>query len=201
MESLYETFQQIMVPDEPDPVSKDIFIHPIHYSEIVHPVPDTLSSDIQLEPILDEDTNGVYDVLLSPQTIFAKKSAKTWHTHYTTDTTYLCDTQKVLKQMNSVRDTFNGDVRENDIQMKFIESWNRIGDQDTNSFIDMYHYISPNPLRPLNKSSTILQAVNLYVMVSPVLNIAVARHPNQCIDIYRCIEEYNITSSRWANFL
>ena len=75
-----------MCPDEPEPPPRDVFVHPMHYGEVVHPVPETLVADIQLKPTLGEtDTKtGVYDVLLSPETPFAKKTSKTWHTHLTT---------------------------------------------------------------------------------------------------------------------
>lgn len=173
MESMYDLFLRTMFPDEPDPVPKDVFVHPMHYCETVHPLPDTLIDDIQLKPTVEEDANGVYDVLLSPSTIFAKESAKTWHTHYTTDAKYIRDTQRVLDQMKSANESFNDSIRTNDVQSKLIEAWNRICDQDTVSFVDMYHYISPGPLRNLNKNSTVLQAVNLYVMSSPVMALLI----------------------------
>ena len=171
IESLYETIQRAMCPDEPEPPPRDVFVHPMHYGEVVHPVPETLVADIQLKPTLGEtDTKtGVYDVLLSPETPFAKKTSKTWHTHYTTDVTYIRDTQKVLKGMSAMKGTFNLAVRDNGVQAKLIESWDRVCDRDMDSFLDTYHYISINPLRQLNKNPTVLQAVNLYVMASPVM--------------------------------
>lgn len=175
MESIYENIQKIFCSDETEPFSRDIFVHPIHYGDVIHPLPETLIEDIQLKPMTEgtDTSSGVYDVLLSPKTMFSKKSSKSWYTHYTTDAAYLRDTQKMLKSMNSLKYKFNAKMKDNNVQEKLLESWDRVCDQDMDSFHDMYHYISLNPLRRLNRNSTVLQAVNLYVMASPVMALLI----------------------------
>jgi hypothetical protein len=152
----------------------DVFTHPIHHDGKAVALPDTIDADLQLKAS-DEETcsQGTYDVLLRPNTPFAVRTAGTWHTHVSVDKQYIQDTQRLIR---SVKDsgTFSKEIRDSTFQDKILQTWDELGDKiSTDEFIDKYHYVSPAPLRRLNKSPTVLQAINLYVMASPVLALLI----------------------------
>ena len=170
MANVYETLQQMMSPPETPYSNDSVFVHPIHNDGKSVSLPETIDSDLQLGSDDTTETRGTYDVLLRPTTPFAKRVAVTWHTHFSVDKLYIKETQELIGGMNGTKHTFSPEVRCESFQTKLLESWDEIGNGiGTDEFIDKYHYVSPTPLRKLNKSPTVLQAVNLYVMASPVM--------------------------------
>jgi hypothetical protein len=113
----------------------------------------------------------MYDHLFNPKTIYGKQFLSHWATHYTSDVTFLKQTQIVMKhfsppppQSSSSSETSIVD-QYNDIHA----IWNSI--QFDKHFKDKFGYVDIQMLEPLNSSSFFLQILSLQNLASPVISL------------------------------
>lgn len=137
------------------------FIHPIEYSNNVYNTPDNLFSDLELLNTTEPLNNTIYDVLIKPQTEIGKACIKKWASKYTTDKTYLRNTQQIIETMKSA-----------DTNDTVIDAWNsyKIIKEDK-GFIDRFQYINWDSLKFLNSSVMFMSVLSAYSIMSPLLNL------------------------------
>lgn len=141
------------------------------YSKPIQPI---VSTDLELKPreIIhtcenDEDvsTKCVYDTFLSNDnkdtepTQELQLTIHQLHREFTTDISFLQDTQTLLKHYKT--DTSNNN--------SFLSNWQSFKQQD--GFIEKYKYIEFEHLRRFNENSTILQVMTIYNLASPVISL------------------------------
>ena len=94
---------------------KPSFQLPIQYIEEVHTLDETVATDLELvvRPITENSASfaseasganerTMYHPLLNPKTPFEENMIPTWGKYYTTNTTFLTETQHVVKSVGSL---------------------------------------------------------------------------------------------------
>lgn len=119
--------------------------------------------DLELVETVDPSGSSIYSVAFQPTTCFGKKVLEQFPRVYTTDTIFLKDTQKMLKNYKSI-----------DCEVDFsqiMDIWDEI--KNDTGFKEKYHYIDWPMWEHLNKSEWFLQVLSLYNLTSPILSFIV----------------------------
>ena len=119
--------------------------------------------DLELVETVDPSGSSIYNVAFQPTTCFGKKVLEQFPRVYTTDTIFLKDTQKMLKNYKSI-----------DCEVDFsqiMDIWDEI--KNDTGFKEKYHYIDWPMWEHLNKSEWFLQVLSLYNLTSPILSFIV----------------------------
>jgi hypothetical protein len=116
-------------------------------------------------------TKTMYEHVFNPKTIYGKQFLSNWATYYTSDVTFLKQTQTLIKRFSPPPPPNNESENENTVeQYSDIHAiWNSI--QNDNHFKDKFGYIDIGLLEPLNSSSFFLQILSLQNLVSPVISL------------------------------
>lgn len=109
----------------------------------------------------------MYEHVFDPKTIYGKQFLDSWAKYYTSDVTF-------LKQSQTLLDNF--DISDNDDKndkcktyLEIHEIWKSI--QGDKHFKDKFGYIDIAMLEPLNSSSFFLQILSLQNLASPVISL------------------------------
>ena len=157
---------------------KPSFQLPIQYVEELHTLDETVATDLELvvrhvsEATVSEATvndspvneRTMYHPLLNPKTPFEENMIPTWGKYYTTNTTFLTETQHVVKSVGSLA-----------IESPEYESIMTIW-KDTKEdpyFLEKYSYMELEMLKWVNHHPSFLQAISIVNMGSPVLSFLV----------------------------
>ena len=157
---------------------KPSFQLPIQYVEELHTLDETVATDLELvvrtvsEATVSEATvndspvneKTMYHPLLNPKTPFEENMIPTWGKYYTTNTTFLTETQHVVKSVGSLT-----------IESPEYESIMTIW-KDTKEdpyFLEKYSYMELEMLKWVNHHPSFLQAISIVNMGSPVLSFLV----------------------------
>lgn len=137
------------------------FVHPIEYSNDVYDTPDNLFNDLELLNTTESSNNTIYDVLVKPKTEIGELCIKKWASKYTTDKSYLRNTQQLIETM-----------KYSDTDETVIDAWNsyKIIKQDA-GFIDRFQYINWDSLKFLNSSVMFMTVLSAYSIMSPIINL------------------------------
>lgn len=165
--------KNMLQPDKPKPKTKPDILHhgfklPIHYldNSEVHVLSSQVSEDLELS---GSDLSGnMYYHILTPQHQFAKNMQVEWSKHYTTNVSFLRDTQQVLKSMPTYLENSKSDKISCD---KILQIW-----KDTKSdanFLEKYSYVEWDYFKYLNESPLFLQTVSVINMSSPILSFII----------------------------
>uniref|UniRef100_A0A6C0I2J0 DNA mismatch repair proteins mutS family domain-containing protein n=1 Tax=viral metagenome TaxID=1070528 RepID=A0A6C0I2J0_9ZZZZ len=120
-------------------------------------------------------TKTMYEHVFNPKTIYGKQFLSNWATYYTSDVTFLKQTQKLIKHFSPPpppnNESESEDPTSNNIeQYSDIHAiWNSI--QNDKNFKDKFGYIDIGLLEPLNSSSFFLQILSLQNLASPVISL------------------------------
>lgn len=129
---------------------------PITYLQNKIKIKKELSNDLELM----EGENPLYESLFNAEDDIQLLSLKQHSTWYTTDKTYLRDTQTILK----------GDIPTPPNHELVIAYRNAIVQPD--AFIEKYNYLEWDKIQFLNKNSYILQWMSIYNICSPIISLA-----------------------------
>lgn len=112
-----------------------------------------------LELVQTEDGEiPVYEKIFKPSTPESKHITKQWANYYTTDTTFLTESNGLFRQAKSPESIES-----------FVQHWKSI--QENKEFKISYQYIESNRLNWLNKSASFLTFISVYFITSPILFI------------------------------
>ena len=144
---------------------------PISYVTNTYNVDTNVINDLELT---DPNTT-LYKKVLAPDTQMGCDLIKIWAEHYTTNVSFLKDTQTLItKSLPILKENYSDD----------IDIWNKINgnqkiipddgekkDESPIGFHEKYNYIEWEYLKHLNNSAICMQWLSIYNMFSPVLTL------------------------------
>jgi hypothetical protein len=139
-----------------------IFKLPIFYSKDKMKLPDNIILDLELIKTNNSIGDPIYKYLFEPKTIFGKEVLNLFPECYTTDVSFLKDTQTVLKTYKPLTEGENDYNLINDI-------WKEV--KNDSGFIEKYQYVDWACLDHLNTSAVFLQFMSIYNLASPILSL------------------------------
>lgn len=141
---------------------------PIEYldNEEVMTLSETVSNDLELVKSADEDNKCIYDILLEPTHCFSKQNIPLWNQKYTTNTSFLKDTQKIIQKMQTFKSHSENDNKFN--LEEILPIWKNI--KQNSFFHEKYNYLDWDMLKHLNESSPFLQILSCIHLLSPVIS-------------------------------
>jgi len=134
---------------------------PIKYQKKINEFNNNIMTDLEL--IETENNISLYEHIFKPQTIFGKNTIKLWSNTYSYDKNFLKDQKKLISNINNFE--LPNDISFNEIN----DIYNEIN--KNKYFNNQYSYIGIDFLKQLNQNETILQALSLYNICSPVFSL------------------------------
>jgi hypothetical protein len=144
----------------------DHFEPPIIYNENKIELKENIITDLELIKTIDTSNNPIYSFYFNTDNDVSKKVTEKVVKYYTTDVTYLKDTQKLIKEYTPIPNKYSRDVKN---YSRIVDIWNEIK-LDT-GFRDKYYYVDWEILEFLNKSEIFLQFISIYNLFSPLLSL------------------------------
>lgn len=167
-----------------NPVSdKTWFKLPIDYLEetVVHELLPTVASDLELV-VSVSDTPSMYSALLQPKTELDHALIPRIGTHYTSDITFLQQSQEIVQSCENVSNVAPQISKEK--AEKLLHIWRDLyeenektdavgasGASGANTFHDRYGYVDFQQLRFINKMSTFMGYWTIMNLISPIFSI------------------------------
>jgi len=141
--------------------TENIFQLPIEFLEGKIEIENHTKNDLELSP--NDPKESLYKNVLKPITIFGENTMPSWSKYYTSDITFLTDSQKLLKNKNSLKSV------DSTIQENVSTIWKEI--KGETAFNEKYGYIDWERLNMLNNSSKFLQCLSIYNMTAPIFSL------------------------------
>lgn len=139
---------------------------PIFYNEKKMQLNKNITTDLELIKTIDSsDINPLYHYAFQPESNVAIKVIEQMPTYYTTDTSFLKDSQNLLSSFSSVKI----DTTKNTTSV--LEIWDEI--KNDTGFKDKYQFIDWPMWEHLNKSDYFLQIMSVYNLSAPVISLCV----------------------------
>jgi hypothetical protein len=166
---VFDTIYKCNKPDNIDAVRaeniNDYFKLPIFYNEHKVALTQNIVDDLELIKTIDVSCNPVYHHLLNTNNELSNKIADQMSIYYTTDTSFLKDTQLLLQEYKSKEPLLvNTDVKYTDV----LEIWKDI--KGDTGFKEKYQYIDWSMFEFLNKSEIFLQIMSIHNLISPIIS-------------------------------
>jgi hypothetical protein len=140
---------------------------PIFYNKEKSNVKENIIQDLELVKTLDPSSNSIYQYIFNQQdkeyqekNVFVEKVIEQVSQSYTTDTSFLKDSQTLLKTYKPLAITNTSLI---------LEVWKEV--KEETGFKDKYHYVDWQMLEHLNYSDSFLQILSVYTMASPILSL------------------------------
>jgi len=193
LESLIDKTQK------PDPKQKDpkedtektdsrktVFRLPISYlEEDIYPLNPIVSQDIELlgksnnlEPINESEreaeksisaSRGMYEYLFNPQHQFALETIPLWNNQYTTDISFLKQSQQIVTNLKNYKDEMENKKFKYSVSCdSLLEIWECT--RDDTLFLEKYSYMEWSYLSYLNENPLFLQSISLANIAAPVIS-------------------------------
>ena len=148
---------------------------PIQYLDVsCHTLSDIIARDLELvetesTPSNEEEhVKGMYEHVFQPTTLFAKELIPDWKNHFTTDISFLEQSQNVVKTIPLIID----EHPKYEVPCERIkEIWQAIKHDD--NFMDKYGYLEWSFLDQFNHSQGFLQAMSICNIISPLLSFII----------------------------
>jgi len=153
---------------------------PITYGSAQQPGPDragsahhcrplsaTLVQDLELVQGSKPHTLSMYERLFQPSHVFGRQLIPEWGKQFSTDPTYLRDTQRVLIAVPEYQRRMQAAPPAPCCE-RFLDIWEGIHRPD---FLEKYSYMEWSMLKSLNDSPTFLQILSVGNLLSPVFSL------------------------------
>ena len=153
-------------PPPPDPMyANTVFKLPIQYlSKDLHILNPVVVSDLELVVTLDNTIPSIYSCTFAPDTSFAQQIMPMFQRHFTTDVSFLTDSQTVLENMDSFFEKNKYEMNCDLIQRQ----WTAV--KHDPKFKETYGYLEWDFLEQYNQNATVLQSLTLANMLSPMMS-------------------------------
>jgi energy-coupling factor transporter ATP-binding protein EcfA2 len=153
-----------------------VFKLPITYTTSCVSVHDTILNDIELinnivcnpddsDSDSESDNESLYNKVFTPNNDFCNVIVNEMGKRYTSDKSFLKETQKLITNFNTICDI---EINNNQYE-KIIQIWNDI--KENKGFNNKYYYIDYDRWTHLNKSELCMQCLSMYNIFSPVLSL------------------------------
>jgi hypothetical protein len=128
-----------------------------------------VANDLELVNTLDDSIPSMYDSTFCPDTSFAEQIVPMFQNEYTTDISFLQDTQQVIRDMDVFYPPtpITYDVPCDTIQ----NNWTTV--KHDPKFMETYGYLEWNMLKEYNKNSIVLQSLTISNMLSPIMSFLI----------------------------
>jgi len=136
---------------------------PIKYLEDKSPIQEHIASDLEL--VTTSNQSSLYNYVFNPSTDFANKIMPFWSEYYTTNTSFLKDSQYLFKNFEHIERTSPENITE--IHDILEEVRNETG------FYEKYKYIDVKYFEFLNNYPLFLQGLTLYHLTSPLISLLI----------------------------
>jgi hypothetical protein len=146
----------------------DHFKVPIYYNTERIELKNNIITDLELVNTIDGSCNPIYSFYFNNDNDVSKKITKQISKYYTTDTLFLKDTQKLIKQYIAPQTKYTN-VSSN--YKNIIDIWNEL--KIESGFKEKYYYIDFEMMEFLNKSESFLQVISIYNLFSPLFSLMV----------------------------
>ena len=159
------------VNDEVPEYTTQVFQLPIEYVHAEHKyeLSSVVASDLELVHTLDNSVASMYSSTCIPKTHFAQHIIPKFQKTYTTDTSFLLDTQRVVENMEFFHTYSQEYSHTYEVPCDTIHRNWRMVKHDP-KFIDTYGYLEWDILKEYNKSSIVLQTLTVSNMLAPVMS-------------------------------
>jgi hypothetical protein len=169
---------------------KTTFRLPISYLEDIHPLDPTVSQDLELlgrpiilEALEDSSTleseraaaksvsasRGMYEYLLNPQHQFALETIPLWNTHFTTDISFLKQSQQIVNNLNLYKECMEKKQFKYSVSCdNLLEIW--AATREDRFFLEKYSYIEWSYLKSMNENPLFLQSISLANIAAPIIS-------------------------------
>ena len=144
----------------------DNFRIPIYYNVDKIELNQNIITDLELTSNIDPSNQSICSYYMNLDNDFSKKVAEQTVRYYTTDVSFLQDTQKFLSEYK--RPT----IKYTDISPNYTEIlniWNEL--KIDSGFKEKYYYVDWEMIEFLNKSSSFLQFMSIYNLFSPIISL------------------------------
>ena len=148
----------------------EIFKLPITYidkSTVFH-LSSVVAEDLELASSTENEP--MYNHLFQPTHKFGNLLINEWKTRYTTNIPFLEDTQSILGNMESYKES----IKSSDYQMnceKILEIWDDT--KNNPDFLEKYSFVEWDMLKQFNKSSSFLQILTIANLLSPIMSLII----------------------------
>ena len=142
---------------------------PIHYNSSKIRLKQNIIDDLEMVKTVDASSNPIYSFCLDNNSDLSKTIIQQASEYYTTDVSFLKDTQQLLTSYTNLPNKYTTNVS-NDYS-KITAIWNDV--KGDNGFKEKYYYVDWAMLEFLNKSDTFLQLMSLYNLASPVISFLI----------------------------
>ena len=149
----------------------DFFKMPIYYNVNKIELKKNIITDLELVSTVDPSCNPIYEFCFNNDNDVSKKLIEQVSKYYTTDTIFLKDNQKLLKEYKQQQ---NGENKYTDFSPNYkniLEIWNEL--KIESGFKEKYYYVDWEMLEFLNKSDLFLQVMSIYNLFSPLLSLLI----------------------------
>ena len=109
----------------------------------------------------------MYEHVFNPETIYGKRFLEQWAKYYTSDVSFLKESQTLIQKYKA--NHFNHSTNFTESYLEIHNIWSSI--QGDKHFKDKFGYIDIAMLEPLNSSSLFLQILSLQNLASPVISL------------------------------
>lgn len=161
----------LTLPSNIDNIS-EYFSLPISYNKSSQKLETHITKDLELSACLDPTATSIYAHMFKPSTCFGEKLLEIMPNQYTTDETFLKDTQQLLKTYDSKEDLSVNDNKGNysaEDFKKVLTIYDEI--KNDREFREKYCYLDWEQIAFLNKNSVFMQLMSVYNLSSPVMSL------------------------------
>jgi energy-coupling factor transporter ATP-binding protein EcfA2 len=116
---------------------------------------------------LEPASRGMYEYLFNPQHTFALETIPLWNEQYTTDVSFLTDSQIVIQDIHKYKNIMASQKYRISYD-NLMEIWRAT--REDSRFLEKYTYIEWELGKQFNTSPVFLQSVSLANMISPVVS-------------------------------
>jgi len=149
----------------------DFFKLPIYYNDKKVKLKTNIIDDLELVKTIDvSGCNPVYSYFFNSDNELSQKLISQMSQYYTPDTTFLKETQELLKNYKKIDNKYNY-LNHSSNYKNILEIWDEI--KSETDFKEKYYYVDWEMLEFLNKSEHFLQFMSLYNLASPVISLFV----------------------------
>ena len=162
----------------------DYFKMPIYYNKSKVELKKNIITDLELIETADPSCNSIYSFCFNNDNNVSTKLTEQISKYYTTDTIFLQDNQKLIKNYNSSSKELRY-TKSSPNYKNIIDIWNEL--KIESGFREKYCYVDWDILDFLNKSDFFLQFISMYNLFSPIFSLIVpiitsikSRSSNKC---------------------
>ena len=139
---------------------------PIFYNKDKVELKENIATDLELVKTIDPSGVPIYSFYFNDDNHLSKKVTEQVVQYYTTDTSFLQDNQKLLKEYTPIK---NKNTEKIDHYKNILKIWNEIKLDE--GFREKYYYVDWEILEFLNRSEIFLQFISIYNLFSPILSL------------------------------